>query len=98
MHCKSGADRAGLAAGLALLFEGGTAAEALAQLSWRYLHSSKARTGILDAFFHRYQTEAEGRIGFVDWVREEYDEARLMRDFKADGLASFITDKVLRRE
>ena len=98
MHCKSGADRAGLAAGLALLFEGGTAAAALEHLSWRYLHSSKARTGILDAFFLRYQADAEGRIGFVDWVRGEYDEARLMRDFRADGLASFITDNVLRRE
>jgi len=98
MHCKSGADRAGLGAGLALLFEGHSAADALAQLSWRHLHSSKARTGILDAFFLRYQAEAEGRIGFVDWVRHEYDEEKLLRDFKADGLASFITDKVLRRE
>ena len=98
MHCKSGADRAGLASGLALLFEGGTARQALAQLSWKYLHSSKARTGILDAFFLRYQIEAEGRIGFIDWVRDEYDEDKLRHDFKADGLASFITDQVLMRE
>ncbi len=98
MHCKSGADRAGLASGLALLFEGGSAADALAHLSWKYLHSSKARTGILDAFFLRYQAEAEGRIKFIDWVRSEYDEDKLRRDFKADGLASFITDRVLMRE
>jgi protein tyrosine/serine phosphatase len=39
LHCKSGADRAGLAAGLVILFEGGTAAQALAQMSLRYLHS-----------------------------------------------------------
>jgi len=98
MHCKSGADRAGLASGLALLFEGGRAADALKHLSWRYLHSSKARTGILDAFFLRYQREAEGRIGFMDWIRNEYDETKLIADFRADGLASFITDQVLRRE
>ena len=98
MHCKSGADRAGLASGLAILFEGGSAAQALAHLSLRYLHSSKARTGILDAFFLRYQSEAEGRIPFIQWVQDEYDEDRLRRDFKADGLASFITDQILHRE
>ena len=98
MHCKSGADRAGLASGLAVLFEGGTAAAALAQLSWRYGHWSSARTGILDAFVVRYATTAEGRMPFLDWVEHEYDEAALRRDFVAGGLASFVTDRVLRRE
>ncbi len=98
MHCKSGADRTGLAAGLALLLEGGTAADALAQLSWRFGHFSRSRTGILDAFFVRFAAEAEGRVAFLDWVRNEYDEAALKRDFVAGGLASFITDRVLRRE
>ncbi len=98
MHCKSGADRAGLASGLAILFAGGAAAQALAQLSWRYGHWKQARTGILDAFFHRYAAEAEGRIPFLEWVARHYDEAALKRDFVANGLASFITDRVLRRE
>ncbi len=98
MHCKSGADRAGLASGLALLLEGGTAAAALGQLSWRFGHFSRSRTGILDAFFVRYAAEAEGRIGFLDWVRDEYDEAALKRDFVAGGLSSFVTDRLLRRE
>lgn len=98
MHCKSGADRTGLVSGLAILFEGGTSAQALAQLSWRFGHWKQARTGILDAFFHRYAAQAEGRIPFVDWVRTEYDEAALRHDFVANGLASFITDRVLRRE
>ena len=98
MHCKSGADRAGLASGLAILFAGGTAAQALAQLSWRYGHWKQARTGILDAFFHCYAAEAEGRIPFLEWVARHYDEAALKQDFVANGLASFITDRVLRRE
>lgn len=98
MHCKSGADRAGLASGLAILFEGGTAAEALRQLSWRFGHWRSARTGILDAFFHLYAAQAEGRLPFLDWVRDEYDEAGLRRDFVANGLTSFITDRVLQRE
>jgi protein tyrosine/serine phosphatase len=98
MHCKSGADRAGLASGLVLLFEGGTAADALKQLSWRYGHFSRARTGILDAFFLLYAREAEGRVQFLDWVRDGYDEAWLRQAFKADRLSSFLTDNVLRRE
>ena len=98
MHCKSGADRAGLASGLALLFEGGTSQDALAQLSWRFGHWSRSRTGILDAFFIHYAAQAEGRIPFLQWVEHEYDEAALRRDFVAGGLASFLVDRVLVRE
>lgn len=98
VHCKSGADRAGLASGLAILFEGGRASDALRQLSWRFGHWSRARTGILDAFFLRYAHEAEGRVPFLHWVEHEYDEASLKRDFVAGGLSTFITDTVLRRE
>jgi len=98
MHCKSGADRAGLASGLIILFAGGTAADALRQLSWRFGHIKQARTGILDAFFLRYQREAEGRKPFLDWLRQDYDEAALKKDFHANGLASFINDWVLAHE
>nr|WP_254454993.1 tyrosine-protein phosphatase [Acetobacter estunensis] len=98
MHCKSGADRAGLAAGLVVLFEGGTADDALRQLSWRFGHFNRSRTGILDAFFLHYKAEAEGRVPFLEWVEHEYDEVALKRDFVAGKLASFVTDQVLRRE
>lgn len=98
LHCKSGADRAGLVAGVALLLEGGTAAAALDQLSWRFGHVRRSRTGVLDAFFIRYAAEAEGRLGFIEWVAGEYDEAALRRDFVAGGLAGFLNDRVLRRE
>ena len=98
MHCKSGADRAGLAAGLMVMFEGGTTADALRQLSWRFGHIKQAKTGILDAFFLLYQREAEGRKAFLDWVQQDYDEAALRKDFHANGLASFINDWVLAHE
>jgi hypothetical protein len=98
MHCKSGADRAGLASGLAILFEGGTSAQALAQLSWRFGHWSRSRTGILDAFFIRYAAEAEGRVPFLQWVEHQYDEVALRRDFVAGGLSSFVVDRLLQRE
>jgi protein tyrosine/serine phosphatase len=98
LHCKSGADRAGLAAGLCLLFDGGRAEDALRQLSLRYGHMKHARTGILDAFFLRYQREGEGRKPFLEWLEQDYDEAALRRDFHANGLASFINDWVLAHE
>ena len=98
MHCKSGADRTGLAGGLALLFEGGTAADALGQLSMRFGHFSRSPTGILDAFFLHYQATGEGRRPFIEWVRDEYDEAAVRARFKAHGLATFLNDAVLRRE
>ncbi len=98
IHCKSGADRAGLAAGLYVLMQGGTVRQALGQLSLRYGHIKQASTGILDAFFLTYQRDGEGRKPFLDWVREDYDEAGLRATFKAGRLASFVTDKVLARE
>ncbi len=98
IHCKSGADRAGLAAGLAILFEGGTAAEAQRQLSWRFGHVRSSRAGILDAFFAHYASTGEGHLPFLDWVRSEYDETHLRQNFAATGIASFLNDWVLRRE
>ncbi|HET8995428.1 MAG TPA: tyrosine-protein phosphatase [Acetobacteraceae bacterium] len=98
IHCKSGADRAGLAAGLMLLFEGASAAQAMRQLSLRFGHVRQAKTGILDAFFLRWQREGEGRKPFLDWVRDDYDEAVLRRDFRANGLASFLNDWILVHE
>jgi len=98
MHCKSGADRAGLAAGLAILFEGGTARAAQSQLGWRYGHFSQSRTGILDAFFRLYQSEGEGRMGFLDWVRQAYDEDALRSGFQSRRLSNFVNDRLFRRE
>ncbi|MBV8577229.1 MAG: tyrosine-protein phosphatase [Acetobacteraceae bacterium] len=98
IHCKSGADRAGIAAALFILFQGGTVAEAMRQLSWRFGHLKRARAGILDAFLLRYAREGEPYKPFLEWVREDYDEAALARDFRANGLASFINDWVLAHE
>jgi protein tyrosine/serine phosphatase len=98
VHCKAGADRAGLAAAIFLLLNGASAAAALAQLSWRFGHFSHASTGILDAFLIRFAREGEGKKPFLEWVREDYDEAALRRDFAPAGIASFLVDRVLRRE
>lgn len=98
IHCKSGADRAGLVAGLYVLINGGSAEEAMRQLSLRFGHIRQSKTGVLDAFFKLYQKTGEGRKPFLDWVREEYDEAELRAAYKAGRVAEFINGKLLRRE
>ncbi|UFN50898.1 tyrosine-protein phosphatase [Roseomonas sp. OT10] len=105
IHCKSGADRTGLAAGLWLLLQGRPVEEAKAQLSLRWGHVRASRTGILDAFFDAYaRSAAPGgtRKPFLDWLREDYDEAGLRRDFDArpalSRWADGLVDRVLRRE
>lgn len=99
IHCKSGADRAGLVAAIYLLLRGRPVEEAARQLSWRYGHVAAGKTGILDAFLERYAAaQAESGIGFLDWVRGPYDEQALREDFHASRLGTFVTDRLLRRE
>jgi protein tyrosine/serine phosphatase len=100
VHCKSGADRAGLMSALYLLVvEKKSADEALAQLSWRYGHIRLAKTGILDAFFERYRDEGEAKgMSFREWVETRYDPEKLERDFHEGRISSFIVDRIMRRE
>lgn len=100
VHCKSGADRAGLVAGIWLLLQGRPVAEALDQLHWRFGHVSASRTGVLDAFFRDYAAfqAAHGPKPFLDWVREDYDEAGLRQRFRSRPWADRLVDGVLRRE
>jgi protein tyrosine phosphatase (PTP) superfamily phosphohydrolase (DUF442 family) len=100
IHCKSGADRTGLAAGIWLLARGGTVEAALDQLSLRFGHVAAARTGILDAFFRSYAAfvKAHGARPFLDWVREDYSEDALRASFRSTPWADRLVDGVLRRE
>ncbi|BDG70330.1 dual specificity protein phosphatase family protein [Roseomonas fluvialis] len=100
IHCKSGADRTGLAAGIWLLTRGGTVDQALDQLSLRFGHVAAARTGILDAFFRSYAafTKRQGGKPFLDWVREDYSEDALRASFRSTPWADRLVDGVLRRE
>ena len=96
IHCKSGADRTGLVAAIWLLLQGRAPAEAAAQLSWKHGHIAAARTGILDAFIAQYA--AAWPKPFLDWLRQDYDEAALRAQFRSRGWADLLTDRVLRRE
>lgn len=85
MHCKSGADRAGLASVIYLhVIEGAPIETARRMLSWKYYHLSTTKTGILDAFIDAYQTtHHETGVTFETWLRTGYDRAALTRDFPA---------------
>ncbi len=99
MHCKSGADRAGLMAALYLLIvEKRPAREAAKQLAWKYGHVKQAKTGLLDAFFAAYFPYEDRGMAFFDWVDEIYDPDAITRDFKAKGWAVRLTDSILHRE
>ncbi len=100
MHCKSGADRAGFAAGLYLMLEKGLSAEdARQQLSWRFLHVRGATTGVLHFLFERYAADAaETPMSFRDWIETVYDRDALMAEYRGGGAADFLVDRVLGRE
>ncbi|MDP4033838.1 MAG: tyrosine-protein phosphatase [Pseudorhodobacter sp.] len=84
MHCKSGADRAGLASALYLmLIEGRPVAEATQQLHWRFLHLKSSKTGILDQFLHSYTLAyAQSGVTLMDWIRTGYDPQKITATFQ----------------
>ncbi len=100
LHCKSGADRAGLMSVLyRFLHEGVPLPEAKRELSLRYGHIRQADTGILDYFFERYlQDTATRPMPFFDWVEQVYDPEELRRTFRANGMANRLVNSILRRE
>ena len=101
IHCKSGADRAGIMSVLYLHFRQGLPIrEALAQLSLKYLHIRHGKTGVLDYTFARYLTEGEpADMSFLEWVESPlYDPAAMKADFRTNMWGNLLTESVLRRE
>jgi protein tyrosine/serine phosphatase len=101
MHCKSGADRAGIMAVFYKHFrEGQPIRQAIEQLSPRYLHVKAGLTGVLDYIFERYLAEAEPQgLSFVEWVESPaYDPVAIKADFKASWWGTALNEKLLRRE
>jgi protein tyrosine phosphatase (PTP) superfamily phosphohydrolase (DUF442 family) len=100
LHCKSGADRAGLMSVLYLIFkEKMPVEEAKRQLSLRFGHIRQADTGVLDYVFDCYLAHSSHEpISFLDWVDQHYDENAIRANFKSNRIAGFVVDKVIRRE
>jgi protein tyrosine/serine phosphatase len=89
IHCKSGADRTGLAAAMYLIaVEGRPVAEAMRQLHWRYLHFRSRKTGILDHMLESFAADhAATGIGLRDWIATAYDPERLTAEWRGPGHA-----------
>ena len=101
VHCKSGADRAGLASTLFLLMqEQRPLEEAIKQMSfWRFGHVKQAKTGILDHFFEVYRQHRDQHgTSFEDWVGNYYDREAVRASFHSSWWANQLVDFVLRRE
>jgi protein tyrosine/serine phosphatase len=85
MHCKSGADRAGVMSVLYLHFrQGKPISEAMRQLDLKFTHIRHWRTGVLDYCFEKYVNEVEPKgISYEDWVRSPaYDPLAIKNEFR----------------
>jgi protein tyrosine/serine phosphatase len=101
MHCKSGADRAGIMSVFYMHFrKGKPIAEALDQLHLRYLHMKAGKTGVLDYVFERYLAEGEpAGLSFVEWVESPaYQPDAMKADFRSQWWGNFFTERLLKRE
>ena len=85
LHCKSGADRAGLVSALYLIvIKKLSVAEAKKQLSFKYLHLDFTKTGILDYIFDVFSERSKIEdIDFCEWLQKEYNPDILNSSFKS---------------
>jgi protein tyrosine/serine phosphatase len=100
LHCKSGADRAGLMSAFFMYMkEGRPIEEAVKQLSLKFGHFKKSETGVLDYLFERYLADSSAEpMTFFEWLETRYDPAEIKRDFKSQGWANLLVNRALQRE
>jgi protein tyrosine phosphatase (PTP) superfamily phosphohydrolase (DUF442 family) len=83
-HCKSGANRTGLASVIFLLvIEKQPLAQARKMLSWRYAHLSWTKAGVLDMLLDDFAASAGP--DFEDWLEHDYDAHSLQAKFESKG-------------
>tara|TARA_B100000674_G_C37800732_1_gene896318 strand:- start:430 stop:1101 length:672 start_codon:yes stop_codon:yes gene_type:complete len=99
IHCKSGADRAGIMSALYLIIvKNLPVSTAIKELSIRYGHIKYAKTGLLDHFlleFKKYQNEG---VSFFDWIEKHYDPTTIESKFKTSRFANYFVNNLLNRE
>lgn len=100
MHCKSGADRAGVMAVFYRHFRQGVPIrQAVDQLSAKYLHVNAGKTGILDAYFAHYlKTGGAQGMDIITWAENHFDPVAFKNAYQAGAVGTFVTDTLLRRE
>ena len=100
MHCKSGADRAGLMSVLYMHFRKGEPIEtARRMLSLRYGHIRQGKTGVIDYYFDQYLARGKPKgLSLIEWTERDYDPDRLKAEFRSQGWGDVLVDSILRRE
>jgi protein tyrosine phosphatase (PTP) superfamily phosphohydrolase (DUF442 family) len=100
MHCKAGADRAGLMSALYLLIaEKQPVEEAMKQLSPRYGHVRQSKAGVLDRFLEVYRDyNVATPTPFMAWAMGDYDRDAVIASHKIAGWAEWLYNDVLKRE
>ena len=85
MHCKSGADRAGLVSALWLLDqEDASVEQAKAMLSLKYAHLKRTKTGLMDHLLEVYEADtANEPMPIRDWFSAHYDPKAITASFHA---------------
>ncbi len=100
MHCKSGADRAGLMSVLYMHYRQGQPIEqAMKMLSLRYGHVRQGKTGIIDHFFEQYLARGKAKgLSLIEWMERDYDPDVLKAQFQSNWWGNVLVDTILRRE
>ena len=94
VHCKSGADRTGLAAAIyKLIYEGATIEDAKDCLRFKYHHIRRSGAGILDHFLELFEgAHLETGVDIVEWINGDYDPDALTASFAAKRKAWRLWD------
>lgn len=101
IHCKSGADRAGI---MSVFYKhfilNQPIQEAISELSMKYGHFRWAETGKLDYFFDAFLSfeKKHPEVTFLEWVINHYDLESLNQEFESKGWANIVVNKLLKRE
>jgi protein tyrosine phosphatase (PTP) superfamily phosphohydrolase (DUF442 family) len=100
LHCKSGADRAGMMSVFYLhAIEGAPLDDARRHLDLRYLHLGGGPTGILDFFWDQWaKAQDDGWECFWAWLEQAYCPVDLKARFTPKPVATWLTDQILRSE
>lgn len=100
IHCKSGADRAGLGSALYLHFQKNIPLNETGQLSfWPYGHIKEGRTGLIDHFIELYANakQMESNLDVIAFS-ENLDYKSIEENFKPAPFWNTIVEHILRRE
>lgn len=101
MHCKAGADRTGIYATLFQYFHLNFPIEKTNQLKlWPFGHIKHSNAGKIDFYFEKFleYKKQYPNIDLLYWAENIANKDELDREFKPEGIASFVNDYIFMRE